>query len=63
MQHAVIKICFLKTSVEINTAVLLCEQWGVQSEALFGLAEFALLLGRGGGRRFLAVGDVILRNL
>lgn len=28
-----------------------------------GLAEFAFLLGCGGGWRFLAVGDVILRNL
>lgn len=36
----------------------------VRSEALFGLAEFAFLLRGGGGKhRFLAVGDVILRNL
>lgn len=36
----------------------------VRSEALFGLAEFAFLLRGGGGKhRFLAVGDVIPRNL
>lgn len=36
----------------------------VRSEALFGLAEFAFLLRGGGGKHcFLAVGDVILRNL
>lgn len=36
---------------------------GVRSEALFGLAEFAFLVRGGGGGRFLAVGDVIARNL
>lgn len=36
---------------------------GVRSEAFLGLAEFAFLLRSGGRQRFLAVWDVILRNL
>lgn len=36
---------------------------GMRSEALLGLAEFAFLVRGDGGGSFLAVGDVIARNL
>lgn len=35
----------------------------MRSEALFGLAEFAFLVRGGRGGRFLAIGDIIARNL
>lgn len=49
--------------MEINKAALPCWRQPVRSEAFFGLAEFAFFLRGGGGLRFLAAGDVVLRNL